>query len=68
MKNDHKGTYIRHIDPEVCNGCAACIVVCGTGAIQYMDDHAYIAYPERCDGDGLCLKACPTSAIYLAPE
>ncbi len=54
---------IIHIDREKCNGCGACATACHEGAIEMIDQKAYLTREDYCDGLGDCLPACPTGAI-----
>lgn len=53
------------IDPELCNGCARCIEVCPTGALDLVMGKAELRYPDRCTYCTACEEACPTNAIAL---
>lgn len=54
---------IIRIDREKCNGCGACAAACHEGAIEMIDQKAYLTREDYCDGLGDCLPACPTGAI-----
>ena len=51
------------IDKDKCNGCGACAAACHEGAIEMIDQKAYLTREDYCDGLGDCLPACPTGAI-----
>jgi NAD-dependent dihydropyrimidine dehydrogenase PreA subunit len=53
------------IDPELCDGCARCVEVCPTGALDLMMDKAALRYPDHCTYCTTCEEACPTNAIAL---
>lgn len=50
------------VEQELCQGCAACIDVCPTGALQMIDNTAHID-PDMCTECYACLDACPAGAI-----
>lgn len=54
---------IIEIDPDKCNGCAACAAACHEGAIAMVDGKAKLMRDDYCDGLGDCLPTCPTGAI-----
>jgi ferredoxin hydrogenase large subunit len=54
------------VDPEKCEACGTCAEVCGTGAIQPVNDdgiHAVVD-PAACVNCGQCLVNCPFGAIF----
>lgn len=51
------------IQKEKCVGCASCMEVCFSGAIQ-MNDGCAVA-DENCVYCGKCIQVCPTEAIYM---
>ncbi|MCE7989198.1 MAG: 4Fe-4S dicluster domain-containing protein [Caldilinea sp. CFX5] len=53
------------IDPELCDGCARCIEVCPTGALDLVMGKAELRYPDRCTYCTACEEACPTNAIVF---
>jgi heterodisulfide reductase subunit A len=54
------------IDQEECIKCLACITVCGSGAIQIMDETGYpTVIDAACQSCGACVPACPTSAVQI---
>lgn len=53
------------IDENKCNGCALCIPNCPEGAIQIIDQKAYLISDLFCDGLGACLGHCPQGAISI---
>lgn len=53
------------IDPALCDGCARCIEVCPTGALDLVLGKAALRYPDRCTYCTACEEACPTNAIAL---
>ena len=56
---------IVRVDPELCNGCGACVSPCAEGAITIVDGKANVVHEELCDGAGFCLGVCPTGALTV---
>ena len=50
------------VDQELCKGCRRCAKECGSDAITYEGNKAYIN-PELCKGCGRCIGACSFDAI-----
>ncbi len=61
-----KGHQVAQVDPELCNGCAACIHRCQFRALSFAPtrNKAYID-PIQCFGCGLCALECDQEAITL---
>ena len=61
-----RAEYVAELDPELCNGCRACMRVCQFGAIAYSagNNKAYID-AGRCYGCGICRASCTKDAIQL---
>lgn len=55
--------WVCQVDPELCNGCGACLPYCPLGAISMSGMDAWID-PEVCNGCGQCMSVCPRNAIY----
>lgn len=62
-----------YVQPDICNGCAYCIVACPFGVLSRSeeDGHAHkctLCY-DRQKGDmtPACAKACPTASIQYGP-
>lgn len=53
------------IDETKCNGCGQCIPNCPEGAIQIIDNKAYLISDLFCDGLGACIGHCPQGAITI---
>lgn len=51
------------IDEKKCNGCGLCIPNCPEGALQVIDDKAWLISDIFCDGLGACIGHCPQGAI-----
>lgn len=60
-----KTRVIVRIDPDLCNGCGACVPSCAEGAIQIIDGKARLVAENLCDDLGACLGNCPLDAITL---
>ncbi|MBA4250485.1 MAG: 4Fe-4S ferredoxin [Chlorobiaceae bacterium] len=56
---------IVNIDQEKCDGCALCIPTCAEGALQIINNKAYLISDLFCDGLGACLGHCPQGAITI---
>ncbi len=56
---------IIHIDEELCNGCAECIVNCAEAALEIIDGKARVVADRFCDGLGACMGHCPTGALTM---
>ncbi|MGA8848486.1 MAG: 4Fe-4S binding protein [Dehalococcoidia bacterium] len=61
-----RAEYVAELDPELCNGCRACMRVCPFGAIGYSagNKRAFIDI-GRCYGCGICRTSCTKDAIHL---
>jgi ferredoxin len=53
------------VDKEKCTGCAACVLVCPSGAITIKADGKAEVDPEFCISCGNCKQACEHGAITL---
>lgn len=62
-----RAEYIAGVDPDLCNGCRACMLACQFGAISYSaaQEKAVIDL-RRCYGCGVCRSACAKNAILLS--
>ncbi len=47
---------------EECIACLACEIECSNGAIEMIDDLAFI-HQDKCDACGDCTEVCPSDAI-----
>jgi len=56
---------IIEIDEELCDGCGVCIPNCPEGAIQIIDEKAWLVSDLFCDGLGACIGTCPKGAIEI---
>jgi Fe-S-cluster-containing hydrogenase component 2 len=56
--------FAARLDPEACNGCAACESRCQMEALRMVDGEARLE-ASRCIGCGLCVSTCPTGALSL---
>jgi formate dehydrogenase iron-sulfur subunit len=61
------------VQPDICNGCAYCVVACPFGVIDrnQEDGKAYkctLCYDRQKDGiTPACAKSCPTASIQFGP-
>ncbi|MGQ9629308.1 MAG: 4Fe-4S binding protein [bacterium] len=61
-----RAEYIAEVDPDLCNGCRACMRVCQFGAIGYSAaQKKTMIDPRRCYGCGICRAVCAKNAILL---
>jgi ferredoxin len=61
-----RAEYVAEADPELCNGCRACMRVCQFGAIGYSAANKKIFIDQRrCYGCGVCRASCTKNAIRL---
>ena len=51
-----------HVIEDLCRGCRRCAKECGSDAIVYNGNKAYID-PDKCKGCGRCIGACAFDAI-----
>ena len=51
-----------HVITEQCRGCRRCAKECGSDAISYEGNKAFIS-PDKCKGCGRCIGACAFDAI-----
>ena len=61
-----RAEYVAELNPELCNGCRACMRVCQFGAIGYSagNKKAFIDI-SKCYGCGVCRASCTKDAIKL---
>jgi ferredoxin len=61
-----RAEYVAELNPELCNGCRACMRACQFGAISYSagNKKAYIDI-GKCYGCGVCRASCTRDAIHL---
>ncbi|MBN2203954.1 MAG: CoB--CoM heterodisulfide reductase iron-sulfur subunit A family protein [Thermoleophilia bacterium] len=63
--------YVAHVDPELCEGHAACVEECPVDRAIAMEDYPdgsrkAMVNPAICTGCGACVAVCPTQAIDLS--
>jgi Fe-S-cluster-containing hydrogenase component 2 len=56
--------FVATLQPESCEGCAACESRCQMDALSVTDGRAALD-AARCIGCGLCVTTCPTGALRL---
>lgn len=63
---DPDNIFFVQVDAEKCEGCGECSDVCGTGAIQPINEDGIrkVVDPVACMNCGQCLTHCPYGAIY----
>jgi len=63
---DPDNIYFVQVDPTKCEACGTCEEVCGTGAIQAINEDGIrsVVNPAACMNCGQCLVNCPYGAIY----
>jgi ferredoxin len=61
-----RAEYFAQVNPELCNGCRACMRVCQFGAIGYSASNKKAVIDQgRCYGCGICRASCAKNAITL---
>jgi NADH-quinone oxidoreductase subunit F len=55
------------IDPELCDGCMACLKPCPEGATSGEKDKVHVIDNDLCSRCGACLAACTRDAIFIEP-
>jgi len=63
---DPDNIFFVQVDPTKCEACGSCEEVCGTGAIQSINEDGIrqVVNPAACMNCGQCLTNCPYGAIY----
>ncbi|MBU1003297.1 MAG: [FeFe] hydrogenase, group A [Proteobacteria bacterium] len=63
---DPDSIFFVQVDATKCQACGTCDEVCGTGAIQSINDEGIrqVVDPAACMNCGQCLISCPYGAIY----
>jgi MinD superfamily P-loop ATPase len=64
--HDFIGGAVAQIDPERCQGCGTCQLVCRFDAIS--DEQGYVVDPIACEGCAACVYQCPEEAISMDPQ
>ncbi len=57
-----------YVDPDRCDGCGACGIVCDYNAIEFtqLDGRKMLEYkPEECVLCGVCIDSCPNKAMAI---
>lgn len=63
-------TYIKDVasiqlDPERCNGCRLCLIVCPRNVLEMIGRKAHIARRDKCIECGACMMNCSEDAITV---
>ena len=53
------------IDPDKCDGCTACVVVCAQNAIAGKKKEPHVIDQDKCDKCGACYAVCKRDAIKV---
>jgi len=62
---------VAHLDRDRCDGCAICVDICPTGALELVDNKKRLGkkvifiQAKKCHGCGVCEGACPKEAIFI---
>lgn len=62
--------FVPVIDPDLCEGCDACLRICPKSAItlsQSGDEVSYLLSPMPCTGCRLCVDICHSRAVSVNP-
>jgi ferredoxin len=57
--------WIPVVDPDLCNGCGACVEACGPGCLVIRKLVSHLISPETCGSEGHCIPACDYGAIKM---
>jgi NAD-dependent dihydropyrimidine dehydrogenase PreA subunit len=52
-------------DPELCNGCALCVMVCPHAVFKMDGRKAVLVHPSACMECGACMLNCVSGAIAV---
>jgi Fe-S-cluster-containing hydrogenase component 2 len=52
------------VNKEKCTGCATCVDICPSAAIELKDDKAVVSVNDCVDCE-TCVDECPESAIHM---
>ncbi|NLA38530.1 MAG: 4Fe-4S binding protein [Methanomicrobiales archaeon] len=55
-------------DPEACNRCGMCALVCPEGCVHENEEGMFEPDLDYCKGCGLCEEICPKDAIRMEKE
>jgi len=65
VEGEEHGPLVFQFEPETCNSCGRCVVVCSYGA-RHLTDKKMDLDDELCRSCGLCVSVCPTAALTAA--
>ena len=69
LNSVYKAEYVIDINPDLCQGCKACISVCQFGAVRYSETlKRTVVDQKKCFGCGLCRDQCRFGALKLIPR
>lgn len=60
-----RGFISYYIDPELCDGCEACVRVCPKRAIEGEAAYIHVLDQTACNACGECVGTCPKGAVKL---
>jgi 2-oxoglutarate ferredoxin oxidoreductase subunit delta len=70
-----RGSFVAHVDGQVCDGCGICIFFCKPAVFELSRDlsmrgvyPAVVVRTEACTDCGLCELGCPQLAICVTAK
>jgi len=64
MKSAYLSNTLQY-NPELCNGCGMCSIVCPHAVFAQNERLAQLVRPIKCMECGACQRNCPTGAIMV---